>query len=134
MLPRYFLVSLVALAVDYGLYLGLLWSGAGLSPMQAAAPAYIAGAVVHYFMSRRFVFPAGWLHRRQLEELSLFMLSGLFGLVLTSGVVWAVAAIPGAGVHWPKAAAVALSFSATYVVRKYLVFRTGVGQSEAASR
>lgn len=134
MLPRYFLVSLVALAVDYGLYLSLLWSGTGLSPVQAAAPAYIAGAVVHYFMSRRFVFPAGWLNRRQLEELSLFILSGLFGLALTAGVVWAVSAIPGAGVHWPKAAAVAVSFAGTYAVRKYLVFRSGAGQSETASR
>ncbi len=134
MLPRYFLVSLVALAVDYGLYLGLLWTGTGLSPVQAAAPAYIVGAVVHYFASRRFVFPAGWLHRRQLEELSLFILSGLFGLALTSGVVWAVSAIPGAGVHWPKAAAVTVSFAATYAARKYLVFRTSAGQSETLSR
>jgi putative flippase GtrA len=102
--------------------------------VQAAAPAYIAGAVVHYFMSRRFVFPAGWLHSRQLEELFLFILSGLFGLGLTSGVVWAVSAIPGAGVHWPKVAAIAVSFAATYAVRKYLVFRTGAGQSETASR
>ena len=126
MLPRYFLVSVIALAVDYGLYLTLLWGWSGLSPAQAAAPAYIAGGLVHYVMSRRFVFPEGWLHRRRLEELSLFVLSGLFGAALTSAVVWAVSTIPGAGVHWPKIAAVAVSFVATYAIRKYLVFRTGV--------
>jgi len=128
MLPRYFLASVVALAVDYSLYLLLLRLVGGLSPALAAAPAYVAGAVVHYFMSRRFVFPAGWLHRHQLREFALFLLSGLFGAVLTSGVVWLVSQVPGAGIHLPKIAAIAVSFAATYAVRKYLVFRTAVRQ------
>jgi putative flippase GtrA len=124
MLPRYFIASLVALAVDYSLYLVLLRLAGGLSPAVAAAPAYLAGAVVHYFVSRRFVFPEGWLYRHQLGEFALFILSGLFGAALTSGVVWAVSAIPGAGIHWPKIAAIVVSFAVTYAVRKYLVFRT----------
>jgi putative flippase GtrA len=122
MLPRYFLASLLALAIDYSLYLVLLRMGGGLSPAQAAAPAYVAGAVVHYFVSRRFVFPEGWLHRHRLGEFALFILSGLFGAALTSAVVWAVSRVPGAGIHWPKIAAIAVSFAATYAVRKYLVF------------
>jgi putative flippase GtrA len=124
MLPRYFLASLVALAVDYGIYLALLRFSGSLSPAQAAAPAYIAGAVVHYFISRRFVFPEGWLHRHQLGEFALFILSGLLGAALTSAVVWAVSSIPGAGIHWPKIAAIVVSFTATYAVRKFLVFRS----------
>ena len=130
MLPRYFLASLLSLAVDYGIYLGLLWLTA-LSPARAAAPAYIAGAVVHYFVSRRFVFPEGWLHRHQLGEFALFILSGLFGAAITSAVVWAVSGIPGAGIHWPKIAAIAVSFTATYVVRKYFVFRSARRPSAA---
>jgi putative flippase GtrA len=131
MLPRYFIASLVALAVDYSIYLLLLGTAAGLSRAQAAAPAYIAGAVVHYFASRRFVFPEGWLHRRQWGEFALFILSGLFGAALTSGIVWAVSAIPGAGIHWPKITAIAVTFAATYAVRKYLVFRSPARQPAA---
>lgn len=129
MLPRYLLVSVAALAVDYSLYLLLLRIFDGISPAIAAAPAYVAGAVVHYFMSRRFVFPAGWLNRHQLGEFALFILSGLFGAALTSGVVWLVLQIPGAGIHLPKLAAIVVSFAATYAVRKYLVFRTVTSQS-----
>lgn len=124
MLPRYFLASILSLAVDYGIYLLLLKFAGALSPAEAAAPAYIAGAVVHYFVSRRFVFPKGWLHRHQLGEFALFILSGLLGAALTSAVVWAVSIIPGAGIHWPKIAAVAVSFTVTYIVRKHLVFRS----------
>ena len=131
MLPRYFLASLVALAVDYSIYLVLLRFTGGLSPAQAAAPAYIAGAVVHYFVSRRFVFPNGWLHRHQLREFALFILSGLFGAALTSGVVWSMAGIPRIGIHWPKITAIAVSFAATYAVRKYLVFRSAKSQPAA---
>jgi putative flippase GtrA len=128
MLPRYFLASVLSLGVDYSIYLVLLWVNPDLSPAVAAAPAYIAGAVVHYFVSRRFVFPQGWLHRHQLGEFALFLSSGLIGAALTSGVVWTVSAIPGAGIHWPKIVAVIVSFAVTYVVRKYLVFRTVVRQ------
>ena len=124
MLPRYFLASLLSLAIDYGIYLLLVKFAGGLSPTEAAAPAYIAGAVVHYFVSRRFVFPEGWLHRHQMGEFALFILSGLLGAALTSAVVWAVSSIPGTGIHWPKIAAVTVSFTVTYIVRKYLVFRS----------
>ena len=86
---------------------------------------------MHYFASRRFVFPEGWLHRHQLGEFALFILSGLLGAALTSAVVWAVSSLPGAGIHWPKIAAVAVSFTATYVVRKYLVFRSAKHQPAA---
>jgi putative flippase GtrA len=129
MLPRYFLASVLSLGVDYSIYLVLLRVSPGLSPAVAAAPAYIAGAVVHYFVSRRFVFPRGWLHRHQLGEFGLFLLSGLLGAALTSGVVWAVSAVPGAGIHWPKIVAVIVSFAVTYAVRKYVVFRTIARQS-----
>ena len=123
MLPRYFLASVLALAIDYGIYLLILRFGGNVSPPLAAAPAYIAGAVVHYCVSRHFVFPQGWLHRHRLREFALFLSSGLLGALLTSGVVWAVSSIPGSGIHWPKIAAIGVSFVATYLIRKYLVFR-----------
>jgi putative flippase GtrA len=124
MLPRYFLASLVALAVDYFLYVALVRIAPGMSLAEAAAPAYLAGAVVHYFFSRLLVFPQGWLHRHHWGEFGVFILSGLFGAGLTSLVVWIVSTVPGAGVHWPKIVAIGVSFIVTYFVRKYLVFRS----------
>ena len=41
-----------------------------------------------------------------------FLASGLFGMALTSGVIWLVSAIPGAGIHWPKIVAIGMSFGA----------------------
>jgi hypothetical protein len=35
-----------------------------------------------------------WLHRHQLGEFALFILSGLLGAALTSAVVWAISSIP----------------------------------------
>ena len=90
MLPRYLLVSLGALGLDYAVYLGLLKLHTGMTLAAAAAVGYLVGAIAHYWASRRFVFPAGWLHGRKLAEFGLFFATGLGGAALTSGVVWAI--------------------------------------------
>ena len=135
MLPRYFLVSLGALAVDYAIYLGLLASKTGMTLVAAAAIGYLSGALVHYWASRRFVFPRGWLHKRQAAEFGLFVLTGLGGAAVTSGVVWAISRLFEAGVHWPKIGAIIVSFLLVYIVRKLIVFRPQASKSSpVASR
>jgi putative flippase GtrA len=124
MFGRYFAASVAALAVDYGAYWGLLVVLPGLSRPAAASVAYLVGAVVHYFMSRRFVFAPGWLHARQWREFAFFLATGAAGAAVTAAVVALVGMIPGSGIHWPKIAAIVVSFFAVYLARKYLVFRT----------
>ena len=123
MLGRYLGASIAALSVDYSIYLLLLRLVPDLSPVGAAVPGYVAGIVVHYGLSRRFVFPAGWLHGRPLGELLLFVLTGAVGTAVTALVVWLLSMVPGTGVHWPKVAAIVVSFFTTYGLRKLVVFR-----------
>ena len=71
----------------------------------------------------------GWLHDRLMAEFALFLLTGLGGAAVTSGVVWLVSHLFDAGIHWPKICAVVVSFLFVYFARKRLVFaprrRTG---------
>ena len=123
MLLRYLGASAAALITDNSIYLLLLGAWPSLSPVEASVPAYLVGIAVHYAISRRFVFPAGWLHRRRLQELLLFFSTGVVGTAVTASIVWLVSLQPGVGVHWPKIVAIAVSFLVTYVLRKVLVFR-----------
>ncbi|MCL4745316.1 MAG: GtrA family protein [Burkholderiaceae bacterium] len=121
MFARYFLASAAALGVDYSVLLGLV-AATELPSHLCAAFAYLSGAIVHYALARRYVFPPGWLHRRRLAEFTGFLISGLVGLSLTVGIVYL-----GSQLLQPvlvsKTIAVALSFLSNYAARRYLVFR-----------
>jgi putative flippase GtrA len=121
-LTRYLLASAVALGVDYAVLLSLV-QATEIPQHVSAAAAYGLGAVVHYGLSRRFVFPAGWLHRRRVAEFSGFLASGLIGLSITVAVVYVGAQLQLA-VVLSKSIAVAGSFFANYIVRRWLVFGT----------
>lgn len=118
---RYGLASVAALAADMGLFMALLQGG--LSPVLASAIGYGCGIVIHWIFSSRLVFaattaPAGSARRRQKM---LFVGSALIGLALTTGIV-ALGALLGLMPVLAKLAAILLSFQATYMLRKALVF------------
>lgn len=121
-LTRYLLASVGALAVDVGLFLALLATGAW--PATASAAGYCAGIVAHWLMSSRAVFAdtvaAGGMARTQQKV--LFVASALIGLALTTLIVWAGA---GAGLdpRIAKVVAIGVSFSATWLLRSKVVFR-----------
>ena len=102
MLGRYFAASAFAFAIDYGTYWLVLVLHPGLSRPASASAAYLIGAVVHYFISRRFVFAPGWLHARHWREFALFLATGLAGAAVTALVVALVGLVPGSGIHWPQ--------------------------------
>lgn len=139
--PRYLLASVAALAFDYGV-LGLLVYALGAAPTLSAAAAYCAGAVVHYLLSRVYVFDPGWLHERRLQEIAGFLATGLAGLLVTVAVLEAGTGLLGLPVPVSKAAAVGLSFCLTYLLRHRLVFRrskdgtadTGFPPADASAR
>ena len=126
--PRYLLASVVALACDYGL-LGLLVYALGAPPTPSAAAAYCAGAVVHYLLSRAYVFEPGWLHERRLQEIAGFFATGLAGLLVTVIALEAGTGLLGLPVPLSKTAAVGLSFCLTYLLRHRLVFRRSNGRT-----
>lgn len=118
---RYFVVSAVSLGVDYASLFALV--AAGLREWTGAALAYCGGAVVHYVLSRRFVFSRGWLHARPVGEFGAFAASGLLGLAITAGVVFLASEVADLPLAIGKTFAVGASFFSVYLVRRAFVFR-----------
>ena len=117
---RYLAASICALGVDLATFLlALNLLSAGL----AAAAGYGAGMATHWLLSSRAVFagrlaPEG-VQRRQ--QWLLFLASGLVGLALTVAIVAAADSF-GADPRMAKGVAILLSFQATYVLRRRVVF------------
>ena len=119
---RYFLASGAALAVDMGVFFGLL--AAGTLPAMAGATGYLAGLVAHWLMSSRAVFigalaPPG---RSRSRQKALFVGSAFAGLALTTCIVWAGTA---AGFHPAavKIVAIMVNFPCVWLMRSRIVFR-----------
>lgn len=128
MFVRYALVSVLALSIDNGCYwlIGAHW---GYALPLAAAMAYGCGAVVHYLLSRHWVFVQGWMHRHRIRELLAFVGTALLGTGLTYAVVLGFQIAGYEGWKMPKAFAVGVSFVAVYCCRKFWVFAPPVDGS-----
>lgn len=119
---RYVLASVAALGFDTGLFLLLMWTG--MPPVAASAAGYVFGLVMHWLISTRLVFGHAVASdgAARAGQKALFVLTGLLGLAITMVIV-------GAG-HWAglnalaaKLVAIIVSFQATYMARRLLVFR-----------
>lgn len=118
---RYVGASAFALAGDMGLF--NLFLLAGWLPAAAAAASYAAGIVIHWLISSRLVFVKGarTAGRDRVRQKGLFLGSAFVGLGLTVAIVWAGDSA-GMDANLAKLAAIGVSFVATYVLRKTLVF------------
>ncbi|MBP6112863.1 MAG: GtrA family protein [Sphingobium sp.] len=117
---RYIMASALALAADLSLFMTLL--RLGLHAVPASMAGYTAGLIVHWIISSRLVFAAQALRGAQRKrQKALFVVSTLIGLAITSLIV-------GTGSHFgldprlAKLIAVAVSFQATYLLRRSVVF------------
>ena len=118
---RYIGASAVSLGVDFAMFMATL--SIGVPPALAAACGYVLGILCHWAISSRLVFAAHLASssagRRQQQ--ALFVLSALVGLGITTAIV-------GLGSHFgldpriAKGIAIVVSFQATYVLRKKVVF------------
>jgi putative flippase GtrA len=117
---RYTGVSLVSLAIDYGVFFALL--SALALPVVASIAGYAVAFATNYKLSRRFVFGSDGAHKGERRLFGEFMASGLLGIVLTAIVtalgVYALGLEPAIA----KTAAVLICFVTLYVVRSRLVF------------
>ena len=125
-LVRYLGASVIALGADMGSFLTLL--AIGTAPGPAAAAAYSLGIVVHWLLSSRTVFAAGVASRgpERTRQKAMFVISALIGLALTTATVTVGAAL-GADPRLAKLAAIAISFTTTWLLREKLVFRPASG-------
>jgi putative flippase GtrA len=118
---RYIAASGVSLCVDFALFM------AGLSvhvlPAIAAAVGYLGGLVCHWLISSRFVFAdrIAATGAQRWQQQALFAGSAFIGLALTMAIVGAFSA-EGFDPRIGKLVAIAVSFQATYLLRKKVVF------------
>lgn len=121
---RYFLASLIALAIDLGVF-SISLRIAGWPWMWAAALGFCFGAVISYWLSIRFVFQNRTLRNSPAMEFAGFATIGIAGLGMTEIVLWLAIemldVLPEAG----KLGAAVATFLFNYVLRKLLLFGQG---------
>jgi putative flippase GtrA len=120
---RYVVASGLSLGLDLGAFLALLHLG--LPAVAASALAYSLGIVAHWLLSTRFVFEGGMVASgaERARQKGLFVGTALIGLCLTTLIV-GVADRIGLDPRLAKAAAVVVSFQATYLARRAAIFRS----------
>jgi putative flippase GtrA len=118
---RYLGASAASLGVDFATFMAAL--SAGVPPALAAAFGYAAGILCHWLISSRIVFvgrvAADSPGRRQQQ--ALFLLSALVGLGITTAIV-GLGSRYGIDPRIAKGIAIVVSFQATYMLRKKVVF------------
>lgn len=121
-LVRYLLASVGALAVDVGTFLVLL--SMGMWAAGASAIGYSLGIIAHWLMSSRAVFIGNVAERgsARTKQKTLFVISALIGLAITTAIVWAADAA-GSDPRIAKIIAIAISFTTTWILRSRVVFR-----------
>lgn len=117
---RYFAAGLVALGVDFSLYIALT-ELAGWHYMVSAAVAFCAGLGTVYLFSILWVFR----ERRaglKAREFALFAAIGIAGLALTAALIFALTEFAGLDYRLSKVASAALVFVFNFGCRKYFLF------------
>jgi putative flippase GtrA len=119
-LSRYAIVSGLALALDFAVFL-LINRTIGL-PTLAGVIGYGCGIILHYHLSRRFVFAAAGSQKSAHRLFSEFVASGLVGLAVTACVIALATGLLGLTPIVAKVLAVAASFVGVYAIRRSIVF------------
>ena len=118
---RYIAVSGAALVADMSVFLLLI--AAGTAPAIGSGLSYLVGMGAHWLLSSRLVFAAYLADTGagRSKQQGLFFASALAGLVVTMAIV-GFAGQYGLDPRLAKIIAVAVSFNATYVIRRKFVF------------
>jgi putative flippase GtrA len=119
-LSRYTVVSIAALAADFGGYVALF--SAAVTASLAGVAGYAVGMVVHYILSSRYVFKTLGSQKSERRRFVEFLLSGLIGITLTGVIIAAATEIFGVAPIAAKVVAAAVSFAAVFAIRRSFVF------------
>ena len=117
---RYFAAGLVALGVDFTLYVALTEIG-GWHYLLSATAAFCAGLATVYLFSIFWVFRARRVERIW-REFALFAAIGVVGLGLTTGVLFVLVDFLGIDYRISKIVAAALIFLFNFGCRKFFLF------------
>ncbi len=117
---RYFAASALALAVDFGVYSGLIRL-AGVHYLAAAPVGFAVGLATIYVLSIRWVF-----RQRRLKdaraEFALFALIGLAGMGLNQAAVYGGVELMALSYELAKLVSAGLVFCFNFASRKLLLF------------
>jgi putative flippase GtrA len=119
---RYFGAGLLALAVDFALYL-LLTELAGWHYLVSGTVAFCAGLVTIYFFSISWIFRDRRTERK-LSEFGIFAVIGVAGLALTTFILYALTEGLGLDYRASKLVSAGLVFVFNFGCRKFFLFRT----------
>lgn len=117
---RYFGASAVALAVDFGVYSGLIRL-AGVDYLVAAPIGFLLGLATVYLLSIRWVFSQRRLSNAR-AEFALFASLGIAGMALNQIIVYAGVALLGLVPEIAKLLSAAVVFCFNFTSRKLLLF------------
>ena len=118
---RYLLVSAAALAIDFGVLIGLT-EIFGVHYLFAGAAGFLLGAGTVYAGSVFWVFS----HRKlssPVREMTIFALIGVGGLGVNELVLLGLTGYAGFHVGFSKMGAAGFTFAFNFIVRKYFLFR-----------
>ena len=118
---RYGLVSVIALAVDFGCMV-LLVELFSMHYLVAATVSFISGLVVNYLLSRAWVFTERKYESR-VKEFIIFTGIGIVGLLLNNSIMWLAVERIGIYYIFSKIIATILVFFWNFGLRKMLVFK-----------
>jgi putative flippase GtrA len=119
-LSRYAVVSGLALALDLAVF--MLLNRLLALPTLAGVVGYACGIVLHYHLSRRFVFTGSNSGKSAHRLFGEFFASGLIGLVVTAAVIALATGTLGIGPLAAKLIAIAASFLGVFIIRRSVVF------------
>ena len=118
---RYGLVSVIALAVDFG-GMVLLVELLSIHYLVAATVSFISGLVVNYLLSRAWVF-TDRKYESRVKEFIVFTGIGIVGLLLNNSIMWLAVEKIGIYYIFSKIIATILVFFWNFGLRKMLVFK-----------
>jgi putative flippase GtrA len=117
---RYTFVGGFAFVVDFGL-LYLLTDYAGLHYQCSAALSFLAGLMVNYLLSIRWVFHATDEQRNQLFDFGMFAAIGVVGLLLNALIIYVCTEWLGVYYLLSKIISTIIVFLWNFLGRKFLL-------------
>ena len=117
---RYFAASAAALAVDFGIYVGLT-ELAGWHYLLSGAAGFCSGAITLYALSIAWVFSERRF-RRIGWEFTIFLTIGIIGLILTELMLYVCTDLSGLDYRLSKVVAAGIVFMFNFSLRKLILF------------
>jgi putative flippase GtrA len=116
---RYFFVGAFAFVVDFGL-LYLLTSYAGCYYLVSATISFVAGLLVNYLISVKWVFQVDKAHNPWLDFL-MFAFIGIIGLLLNACIIFIFTEIAGLYYLLSKIISTIIVFLWNFLGRRYVL-------------